>query len=98
VNQLTITVPTKDSPGFLRRMYRATQFQESMKAGITPELVAQMIDFIGEFVACDPPEKKLEAMWDLSENQFNELLAAAMGGGATESPLPPHSHELIATP
>lgn len=98
MNKLTINVPTKESPGFLRRMYRATQFQESIKAGVTPEVIAQMIDFVAEYVVCDPPEKKIEALWDISENQFNEILSAVMGGGANESPLQQHSHEPTATP
>ena len=98
MSKLTLNVPTKESPGFLRRMYRATQFQEKIRAGITAELIAQMVDFISEYVTCDPPENKIDALWDVSEDQFNELLAAVTGGGAKESPLPPSNPALIAMP
>lgn len=93
--QIVIKVPDKNTPGFARRMYRAAKFSDSMKAGITPPLIEEMVDFLAEYIEGDKAQAK-EYLWDCSELQFNEMIAAVSGGGGEQ--IPPPSPEASATP
>lgn len=92
--QLVFNVPSKDTPGYPRRLYTAAKFKESMsQGGFTPELVESLVDFLSAYVEGDNPK---ELLWDCTETQFTDLLKAVTGGG--EATVPPQSGETSATP
>ncbi len=81
--KLVFDLPTKDSPGYLKRAREAMVFERSMRGEPSPEAMDNMVAFLTQFVAepTDPAEKT-EALWMASENQFIELLQAIRGGRA----------------
>lgn len=86
MEKLIVKVPDKDSPGYLRRLYNASQFQVKIKTdGITPELVESIAGFLADYVEGDR-EESIKLLWDCSENQFMELMNAVSGGGVKEVP------------
>lgn len=86
MSKLIVNVPGKDSPGYLRRLHNASQFQVKIKTeGFTPELVNAMVEFLADYVEGDREEAK-SLLWDCSENQFNDLMSAVSGGGAEQVP------------
>jgi hypothetical protein len=93
--KIAIKVPDKNTPGFARRMYRAAKFGESMKAGVTPSLIEEMVDFLSEYIEGDRAQAK-EYLWDCTELQFNQMIGA-VSGGSTEQ-IPPPNGENSATP
>jgi hypothetical protein len=84
--KLVLTVPGKDSPGFLRRLHKAASFQERIKTeGISPALVVGIVDFVSDYIEGEKESVK-DMLWDCSENQFNEFMSAISGGGAEVIP------------
>lgn len=84
--QLIFTVPSKDTPGFARRLHTAATFQEQVKdGGFTPKLIESLVDFLSAYVEGENPSEQL---WDCSEVQFTELLKAVSGGGEASVPPP----------
>lgn len=95
MTKVNFQVPGKDSPGFMRRLYRAAKFQERVKEeGFTAEIVEDMINFLSDYIEGDKEQAKVY-LWDCTENQFDELLGA-VSGGSTEQ-IPPPKSEPIAT-
>jgi hypothetical protein len=93
--QLVIKVPDKNTPGFARRLHRAAMFSENMKVGFTSKLVEEMIEFLAEYIEGDREQAK-EYLWDCTEVQFNEMIAAVSGGSGEQ--VPPPSPEASAMP
>jgi len=84
--QIVVNTPTKDSPGFARRLHRAATFQERVKSeGFTASLVESMVDFLADYVEGEREQAK-EYLWDCSETQFMELLGAVSGGSTEQIP------------
>ncbi len=89
--KIEIRTPDKQAPGFLRRAKQATAFAEQLKMGATPQLFDQMVAYILPFVAEPIDRKEAEAaLWDASQEQFEEIMSALAGGGG-EGSLPPES-------
>ena len=80
MTDLVFTPPDENTPGFLRRQREALEFMQVLKGDPSPEAIDGMVSFLVEFVT-EPVDKKeaTEALWDASEAQFNELLAAVLG-------------------
>ena len=80
MTNLVFTPPDENTPGFLRRQREALKFMQLLKGDPTVEAVDGMVDFLVEFVT-EPADKNeaIEALWDASEAQFNELLGAVLG-------------------
>jgi len=88
--KLVLKVPDKETPGFFRRLAKATKFQEQIKSeGVSSELVNSMVDFLADYVEAESKETAKELLWDCTENQFNELMVAISGGGKAEEVVPP---------
>lgn len=85
--QLVIKIPDKNTPGYPRRIHRALSFQKRMKEEVSAELFEEMINFLAEYVEGDKTQAK-ESLWDCTEDQFNEIITAVLGGGASEVPPP----------
>lgn len=91
--QLVFNVPSKDTPGFARRLHTAATFQEQVKnGGFTPAVIESLIDFLSAYVAGENPKDQL---WECSEVEFTELLKAVTGGG--EASIPPQSAATLDT-
>jgi len=81
--EVTMTIPGPDAPGFLRRQKAAMTFSQLLAdktARMDPEAVDEMVTFLLPFVE-HPEDRKAasEALWDMSENQFNDAMKAVQG-------------------
>lgn len=75
--QLVFEAPSKDSPGFLKRLKRAMRFQDEIKSGkFNERTIDDMIDFLVEYIKEVPPDKAKEYLLDASEAQFMDMLDA----------------------
>jgi hypothetical protein len=92
MTELVLTVPDKNTPGFLRRSKRALEFQQAMSGDITPDKFDAMVEFLLDFA--QEPADRDEArrmLWDdLSEQQYYDILAQITGSGEN-STIPPES-------
>jgi hypothetical protein len=86
--QLVMKLPTKETPGYLRRQKRALEFRERARAdGSSPKLIDEMVEFLLPFVQePEDPAQAREALWDASESQFDEIMASITGGGGAVNP------------
>lgn len=79
--KLVVELPTKDSPGFLRRSRAAIAFQREMEGGVvTLEVIDEMIDFLLPMVK-EPIDRNEahECLLDASQTQFEEMMSALVG-------------------
>jgi len=85
--QLVFEAPTRQTPGYPRRMRRALELREQLQAEPGPELVDTIIEFLLPYVT-EPADREaaIEALWDASEAQFEEMLAAVQGGNPADPP------------
>ena len=82
--RLVIEPPTSDSPGFLRRQYRALKLQARLQAGdveAIPEMVAMLVPFVTEPTN---PQAAEAALWDASQTQLMAALGALTGNAASQ--------------
>lgn len=80
MSDLHITLPDRNTPGYLRRMREALRFQELLSIQPTVETMDLMVDFLLTYV--DKPEDRSEArelLLDASEQQFMDILSAITG-------------------
>ena len=89
MSKIVFNPPTPDSPGYLRRLHAALSIREEWKRDLSPDAVANMVEFLLPYVT-EPEDRAAarEALWDASEQQFDDLLALVTGGGESESPNP----------
>ncbi len=88
--QLKFTVPSRSDKGFPKRMRRAMEFKEKIDSGnFNVAVITQMLDFLAEFVKVEDKtlDEVKEIMWDLSQDDFENLLAEVTGGKKEETPL-----------
>jgi hypothetical protein len=92
---LRFRVPGKDAPGFLRRQREALAFAETLSAkeNVTAAVIERIVEFLLPYVTV-PQERDAarQALWDMSEDQFYQLLNAVTGAdvgapGAATVPL-----------
>ena len=87
--KIKFTTPTADSPGFLKRTRTAAVLMEKLQSGhFSAGVIDEIIDFLDSFVT-EPADKTeaREALLDVSQNDFANMLLAIMGGG--QSTVPP---------
>lgn len=80
--QLVFAIPGPDEPGYLLRQRKALAFAQEFEGNATPELLDKLVDFLADFV--EEPEDRGEAkdaLWNASETQIMELLAAVSDQG-----------------
>lgn len=80
---LRFKVPGPESPGYLKRMRRALEFQRSLSDDFTPEKLDELVKFLAGYVT-EPEleEERIEALMDASQEEFEQLLGALTGDGA----------------
>jgi hypothetical protein len=83
MSKIVFTPPGPETPGYLRRLRSAIDYGKSLQADPTPETLDKLVEFLLPYVT-EPSDRDqaLEALWDATETQFRELLAAITGGGA----------------
>ncbi len=75
--------PDADEPGYLMREKVRLEYLEELKKGSSPECVDKMVDFLLPYVERPEDRKEArEALWQMSNNQFKQLLEVISGGGA----------------
>jgi len=78
-----LTLPGKDTPGFLRRQHKATMFirkLKTIKEDPDETVVVDMIGFLLPFITKPKDrEEATEIMWDMSEVQFTQLMEGVAG-------------------
>lgn len=89
VLDFVVKLPGKDAPGYLGRMRRLVQFMELQKRGeLDLETYDALIEFILDFIASPPRDEARELLlWQVSEAQLGELMAAISGGGTAVPPV-----------
>ena len=80
-SRITFKPPGRDEPGYLRRTRKALAFAQAMKDNPTPEAIDDLVDFLVDYVT-EPADRMQakSALWDASEQQFQDLLRRVQGG------------------
>jgi hypothetical protein len=79
--------PSKDSPGYLKRMRRAIEFGSILKSGeATPELLDNLVNFLANYVTEPQGDAAITALWELTEEQFLQLIDVVKGGSGNAVP------------
>ncbi len=80
MSQLVFTPPTKETPGFLKRMRKALAFGAALKDNPTPEAMDDMVAFLADYVT-EPADRAeaIDALWDATQEQFEQMLSAITG-------------------
>ncbi len=79
--------PSKDSPGYLKRMRQAVKFGTSLKNGdATPEILDDMVKWLASYVSEPQGEAAIDALWEMTEEQFLQLIEVIKGGSGNELP------------
>lgn len=76
--QLRFKIPGPDEPGFLRRMRQALELQEQLQSNPNPATMEKMVEFLSVYVD-GPQDKAVEMLWDASQEQIEQLVAAITG-------------------
>lgn len=80
--KMEFKAPSKDSPGYLRRMRKAVQFGNALSSGsASPELLDDLVQFLADYVT-EPKDRKqaIDMLWDATEQQFMQLIDVVKGG------------------
>jgi hypothetical protein len=82
---LRFKVPGPDSPGYLKRMRRALTFQRSLTDDLTPEKLDELVKFLAGYVTePEGEQERIEALYDASQEEFEQLLGALTGENAPD--------------
>lgn len=74
IPKLVFTRPTKDAPGFLRRMQNASKVQRAFENGD----IEPITEFFLDYETAHPRDEAREILLNLSETEFNEILQSLM--------------------
>lgn len=86
--KIVISVPGPDAPGYLRRMRRLAAFAKAAQdEAMSPEMVDNLVEFLLDFVT-EPEDRDeaREALYDLSQKEFEGILAQIIGAMTPEVP------------
>lgn len=85
MTNLVFDLPTRETPGYLRRQREALRFMRLLKEDPSEETIDSLVDFLVQYVS-EPkePEAATDALWDASQEQFEQLLNALTGQGEDE--------------
>jgi hypothetical protein len=71
--KIEFEVPSSEAPGYLKRMRKLAAFMEM--DGNSAERWDLMIEYLLDYVTKPANEDKArEALWDMSESEYNEML------------------------
>ena len=72
--------PDRDAPGFLRRQRGVLEMRQRMTGDLTPDSVDALVEFLLPYVL-EPADRDQarEALWDASQEQFDDMLQALTG-------------------
>lgn len=89
--ELVFEFPTKDTPGFLKRQREAVRLKNEIEGKESEEAIDKLVAFLVRYVK-EPADAAAaaDAVWDMSEDQFNAALGHLAGGSVT----PPKVSEL----
>lgn len=91
--ELEFQPPSRKAKGFLRRMKKAMRLQALSKSeDMTPENVDDMVNFLVDYVVNEfdgmskeeTVEARKEILWDLNQDQFNQLMTLVAQGADEE--------------
>lgn len=85
---MKFAIPSPQTPGYLRRLQKAVEFQSLFKSDTSnPETLEKMIDYLAGFITePEDPIEAREALLDATQEEYMELLKATSGGGSPTSP------------
>ncbi len=85
---LKFTVPSPKERGFLKRQRRALVFAKKFNENRTdPESIDEMVEFLADFITVpETREGAIEALWDATQEQFEDMLDAISGVDAKPDP------------
>jgi len=87
MSKLVFELPNAQTPGYLRRAKKGLEFKAKMGAGLGPEVIDDMVDFLIDFVTAPKDrDEAREAMFDANEEQFTYVIDLITGEGQEENP------------
>ena len=82
VKELVFEAPTPQTPGYLRRLKKGLDFRKKLQDFDVSDSawISEMIDFlVGYVTEPEDREEAKEAMWDVTEDKYNDMLNAIIG-------------------
>jgi hypothetical protein len=81
IGEITFQIPSKDSPGYLKRVKTALQLGTNLKAGDPqPETIDDIVAFLLPYITAPKDRKQAEELlWTASEEQFTRLMDLIAG-------------------
>lgn len=87
MRKIEFQLPGKDTPGYLRRMRDALEYAKMLQDNPSPATIDALVEFLLPYVIePDDRTQARDALWDATQEQFDELLGAIVGKGASENP------------
>lgn len=76
--------PDREAPGYLRRQRQVLELRQRITGDLTPESIDIMVEFLLPYVR-EPEDRDQarEALWDASQEQFDEMLSALTSANPT---------------
>ncbi len=85
--KIEFQAPSKDQPGYLKRMRTAMRFGNALANGeATPEVLDELVQFLAAYVTEPQGQAAIEALWEMSEDQFLKLIEVVKGGSGNAVP------------
>ncbi len=78
---LKFSPPTKETPGYLKRLKKVLAFERKLKAKqIDPNTVDELVEFLADYVT-EPTDRTeaIDLLWEASEEDFDNMLSAISG-------------------
>ena len=84
MTEIVFSFPTKDTPGFLRRQREALKLRADLAGDESDGALTKLVEFLVRYVT-EPadPAAAIEAVWNMSEDQFNAALTHLTAGSQT---------------
>lgn len=84
MTEIVFSFPTKDTPGFLKRQRDALRLRADLAGDESEGSLAKVVTFLAQYVT-EPADTQaaVDAIWDMSEDQFNEALTHLTAGSQT---------------
>lgn len=91
--KIVFEAPTKERPGYLKRIRKAMEFGAALSSGnATPKTLDDLINFLADYVI-EPKSREdaIAALWDATEEQFLQLINIVKGDASGEAIDPPNA-------
>jgi hypothetical protein len=86
MTEIVFVFPTADSPGYLRRQRAAVALQNDLASNPTVETIDRLVEFLLQFAKEPDREAAREAIWDLPQARFTEVLKAIADSATPPKP------------